>query len=258
MKKIPINGLYLWQFEKLAQENSIKHFVTDRSSNEANAEFTLSFSSSPDRTFIQQNRNLLAVSMGIENSNLYFPSQVHKTRIVQVTKNTPREELLETDALITNETGVCIAVMSADCVPIILFDKKNNAVGAVHSGWRGTVARILEKTLDKMRKTFGTKGEDLYAGIGPSVSQDSYEVGEEVVSEVRRSFGNKNELMIPVGTNKAKLDLWKANELQLMEFGVPASRIEISDLCTVKNNNHFFSARKGDAGRFAAGIMVRQ
>jgi polyphenol oxidase len=257
MKKIPINGLNLWQFEKLAQENSIKHFVTDRSSSEATPEFTLSFSSSPDRTFIQQNRNLLAVAMGVENSNLYFPSQVHKTRIVQIKKNTPREELLETDALITNEPGFCIAVMSADCVPILLYDKRNNAVGAVHSGWRGTVARILEKTLDRMRETFGTKGDDLYAGIGPSVSQDSYEVGEEVVSEVHRSFGNKNELMIPVGINKAKLDLWKANKLQLMEFGVPAARIEISDLCTVKNNNHFFSARKGDAGRFAAGIILR-
>ncbi len=258
MKKIPINGLNLWQFEKLAQENSIQHFVTDRSSNTKDEEFTLSFSSSPDRTFVQRNRNPLAVAMGIESSGLYLPSQVHKTRSVQIKKNTPREELLETDALITNESGLCIAVMSADCVPILLYDKKNNAVGAVHSGWRGTVARILEKTLQQMHQIFGTKGEDMYAGIGPSVSQDSYEVGEEVVSEVQRSFGNKSELMIPVGTNKAKLDLWKANKLQLMEFGVPATQIEISDLCTVKNNNHFFSARKGDAGRFAAGILVRK
>ena len=138
-------------------------------------------------------------------------------------KPQPREELLETDALITNESGLCIAVMSADCVPILLYDKKNNAVGAVHSGWRGTVARILEKTLQQMHQIFGTKGEDIHAGIGPSVSQDSYEVGEEVVSEVQRSFGHKSELMIPVGTNKAKLDLWKANKLQLMEFGVPAT-----------------------------------
>src|SRR5688572_26384933 len=257
MKKLPINGLNLWQFEKLAHENSIQHFVTDRGSNTADEEFTLSFSSSPDRTFIQQNRNLLAVAMGIENASLYFPSQVHKTRIVQVNKNTPREELLETDALITNESGLCIAVMSADCVPILLYDEKNNAVGAVHSGWRGTVARILEKTLQQMHQVFGTKGEDIYAGIGPSVSQDSYEVGEEVVSEVQRTFGHKSELMIHVGTNKAKLDLWKANTLQLVEFGVPATQIEISDLCTVKNNNHFFSARKGDSGRFAAGILVR-
>ena len=257
MKKIPINGLSLWQFEKLAKENSIQHFVTDRSSNASDAEFTLSFSSSPGPRFIEQNRKLLAIAMGIENSSLFFPSQVHKTRIVQVTKSTLREELLETDALITNEPGLCLAVMSADCVPIILYDKKNNAVGAVHSGWRGTVARILEKTLKKMHETFGTKGQDIYAGIGPSVSQDSYEVGEEVVSEVQRSFGNVSDLMIPVGTKKAKLDLWKANKLQLMEFGVAATRNEISDLCTIKNNNHFFSARKGDTGRFAAGIMVR-
>ena len=107
-----------------------------------------------------------------------------------------------------------------------------------------------------MKATFGTRGEDIYAGIGPSVSQDSYEVGEEVVSAVDRSFGTNHELTIPVGSNKAMLDLWKANKLQLMEFGVQPSRIEISDLCTVKNNNHFFSARKGDAGRFAAGILL--
>jgi YfiH family protein len=257
MKKIPLNGLNLWQFETLSREKSIQHFVTDRTSGTPDTEFTLSFSSSPDRAFIQGNRNLLANAMGIENSSLYLPSQVHKTRIVSVDQTTQREELLETDALITNVPGLCIAVMSADCVPILLYDKKNNAVGAVHSGWRGTVARILEKTLQQMRKTFGTKGDDLQAGIGPSVSQDSYEVGEEVVSEFNRSFGDRNELMIPVGTNKAKLDLWKANKLQLMEFGVSPAQIEISDLCTVKNNNHFFSARKGDAGRFAAGIMVR-
>jgi YfiH family protein len=257
MKKLHINGLELWQFESLGQENSIQHFVTDRSSHTVEKEFTLSYSSSPDKTFIQQNRSLLAVAMGIENMHLHFPSQVHKTKIVNVTGSTSKEELLETDALITNMAGTCIAVMSADCVPILLYDRKNNAVGAVHSGWRGTVARILEKTLHKMREVFGTKGEDIHAGIGPSVSQDSYEVGEEVVHEVRQSFGSKHDLMMPIGTNKAKLDLWKANKVQLLEFGVPSARIEISDLCTVKNNNHFFSARKGDTGRFAAGIMLK-
>ena len=256
MKKIPINGLNLWQFEKLAQENSIQHFVTDRSSNTTDEEFTLSFSSSPDRTFVQRNRNLLAVAMGIESSGLYLPSQVHKTRIVRVKKTTPREELLETDALITNESGLCIAVMSADCVPILLYDKKNNAVGAVHSGWRGTVARILEKTLQQMHQVFGTKGEDIYAGIGPSVSQDSYEVGEEVIRKVDNAFGPENGLMISQPENKAKLDLWKANKIQLINFGVKESSIEVSDLCTVKNNDHFFSARRGDSGRFAAGIML--
>jgi len=137
-----------------------------------------------------------------------------------------------------------------------LYDKKNKAIAAVHSGWRGTVARILEKTLLEMKYVFGTKGEDLIAGIGPSVSQESYEVGEEVVNEVHQAFGKDSGLMIAQPDNKAKLDLWHANRLQLLMFGVPSSQIEISDLCTVKNNHHFFSARKGDSGRFAAGIML--
>lgn len=258
MKKKSINGLHLWQFESLAKESSIKHFVTDRSSqaNGNGKEFTLSFSSSPDKEEIRHNRHLLAQAMGIPDAHLYFPSQVHKTRIVQVTSATAREELMETDALITSEKGVCIAVMSADCVPILLYDTKNNVAGAVHSGWRGTVARILEKTLHTMQSTFGTRGEDVIAGIGPSVSQDSYEVGEEVVHEVHHAFGKESGLMIPQANNKAKLDLWKANKSQLLQFGVRESHIEIADLCTVKNNAHFFSARKGDSGRFAAGIML--
>jgi YfiH family protein len=257
MKKTSINGLDLWQFDSLSQEGSIQHFVTDRKSLSRDDEFTLSLSSHPDKTFVQQNRNSLATALGVADSRLYFPAQVHKTRIVRVTVNTTKNELLETDALVTNEHGVGIAVMSADCVPILLYDEKNNAVAAVHSGWRGTVAKILEKTLKEMQHQFGTEGQDLWAGIGPSVSQDSYEVGEEVVREVAQRFGQENDLLIPTIDNKAKLDLWKANKLQLVDFGVSPSRIEISGLCTIKNNNYFFSARKGDTGRFAAGISLK-
>jgi YfiH family protein len=256
MQKAAINGLNLWQFENLKKESAIRHFVTDRYSGLHGKEFTLSFSSTPDKELVKDNRNLLAAAMGIPDKRLFLPSQVHKTRIVQVSRETQKEELMETDALITNEKGICVAVMSADCVPILLYDKKNKAVGAVHSGWRGTVARILEKTLLEMHTRFGTKGEDLVAGIGPSVSQESYEVGEEVVSEVSRAFGKESGLMIPQAGNKAKLDLWKANATQLLEFGVNQNAIEISDLCTVINNTHFFSARKGDSGRFAAGILL--
>ena len=256
MQRRDINGLTLWQFNNLANESSIRHFVTERKSSQGETEFTLSLSSSPDKHLVVGNRHKLASAMGVTESRIFFPSQVHKTRIVNVTEQTKKEELLETDALITAHKGICIAVMSADCVPILLFDRKNHAVGAVHSGWRGTVARILEKTLEQMQTEFGTKGKDLVAGIGPSVCQESYEVGEEVVHEVTQAFGPGSGLMIHKPNNKANLDLWKANKLQLLEFGVEESSIEISDLCTVKNNNYFFSARKGDAGRFAAGIVL--
>jgi YfiH family protein len=256
MQRVKINDLNLWQFENLSHESSIRHFVTDRQTVEDEKEFTLSFSSSPDREEIRHNRRRLALAMGVEEARLVFPSQVHETKIVTVTGNTATEDVMRTDALITNEKGLCIAVMSADCVPILLWDTRNEAVAAVHSGWRGTAARILEKTLHRMHAEFGTTGSDLVAGIGPSVSQASYEVGEEVTEAMHAAFGKESALMIHKENRKANLDLWKANRIQLLEFGVPEATIELADLCTVKNNNYFFSARKGDTGRFAAGIML--
>jgi polyphenol oxidase len=255
MNQLKYEGLNLWQFENLSKVAGVKHFVTERTP-APEKEFTLSYSSSPDREFIQGNRNKLATVLGISPQKLIMPSQVHKTRIVNVSSSTTKDELMETDALITSEKGICIAVMSADCVPILVYDKKNHVCGAIHSGWKGTVAKILEKTLHTMKKEFGTEGKNIIAGIGPSASQQSYEVGEEVVQAVRESFHNATDLLIPLPANKAKLNLWDANKFQLLEFGVPESQIEISDLCTILNNNYFFSARKGDSGRFAAGILL--
>lgn len=251
-----IRQLKLWQFESLAKEPQIKHFVTDRNSCQNGEAFTLSYSSLSDKSIIGQNRALLAAAMGIAEHQLLIPSQVHGTRVARVAHSTPKEALLETDALISNEKGLCIAVLSADCVPILLYDTKNKAVGAIHAGWRGTVAKILEKTLAAMELHFGTRGEALLAGIGPSVSQESYEVGGEVIAAVEQAFGAASGLLLPQPGNKAKLDLWKANTLQLMDFGVAPSSIQVANLCTVKQNQHFFSARKGDSGRFAAGIML--
>ncbi|AHM62281.1 YfiH family protein [Flammeovirgaceae bacterium 311] len=251
-----MNGLRLWQCESLSKEAAVKHFITDRSTAEEGKEFTLSYSSSPDREEIQTNRSRLAAAMGVGEHQLYLPSQVHKTNITRVSSHTEKQELMETDALITNEKGLCIAVLAADCVPILLYDRKNAAVGAVHSGWRGTVAHILKKTLQEMQSAFGTRGTDLLACIGPSVCQESYEVGPEVVQEVEKAFGAHSDLLNPQAGQKARLDLWMANKMQLQEFGVKDSAIEITNLCTVKNNQHFFSARKGDSGRFAAGIML--
>lgn len=256
MNRTLVNNLHLWQFGNLARENAIDHFVTDRSSLNG-PEFTMSLSSTPDRDLVTSNRKYVAEAMNVPEDRLYLPSQVHGTRIVNVDSDIKREMLMETDALICNQTGICIAVMSADCVPILLLDKDNGAVAAVHSGWRGTVARIVERTLYEMQGLFGTKGENIVAGIGPSVSQEYYDVGEEVIEAVGRSFDKKDPLLVRQANGKARLDLWMANKIQLTEFGVPAGQIEISNLCTVKHNNYFFSARKGDRGRFAAGIVLR-
>ena len=256
MKKIKEQGIDLWQFDNFSHEPAVKHFITTRSIASTEKEFTLSYSSSPDKEEIRNNRAVLASLFQIPEGRLYFPIQVHQTRVLKVTSQTQSDALGETDALITNEKNICLAVMSADCVPILLYDKKNRAIGAVHSGWRGTTGKILEKTLTEMNRLFGTTGENVIAGIGPSVCQDSYEVGSEVIEEVSRAFGKDTRLMIAKPNNKANLDLWLANKIQLNAFGVPDHQIEVSNLCTVKNNNYFFSARKGDSGRFAATIML--
>jgi YfiH family protein len=256
MERITSNGLSLWQFEQLAKYPEVRHFVTDRRSDGDETPFTLSYSSHPDRAFIDANRLKLAGAIGVAANRLFFPSQVHETRIVTVTVETQKEDLMKTDALITNEKGICIAVMSADCVPVLLYDRLTKSVAAVHAGWRGTVASIVSKTIQEMITQFGTKPEDIVAAIGPSICQESYEVGAEVLEEVRRVFGTPEKLIVKTLPGKGKLDLWQANKIQLLNAGVSEHNIEIGGLCTSKNNDHFFSARKGDKGRFAAGIVL--
>lgn len=256
MKRVEVNGFWLWQFDHLAAEKSINHFVTDRASAKTEDGFTLSFSSHPDREFIHLNRRRLANAIGVLPQRLFLPSQVHGDRIVRVTSETTTADLMETDALVTSEKGVCVAVMSADCVPILLYDPVKSVVAAVHSGWRGTVQKILSKTIIYLEEHYNSQPRDLLAGIGPSVCQESYEVGEEVIEQFASNFTNASRLMIPTMQGKAKLDLWEANRIQLVESGVEQKNIRVANLCTVIQNEWFFSARKGDKGRFAAGIVL--
>lgn len=254
-EKKNIRDLKLWQFTSLSEQKNVNHFVSDRKSFD-DADFNLSYSTSPDPNLVKVNRERVAKAMGLTFDQLYIPRQVHKDHILKVDGTTTSDALEETDALITNDTNVCIAVMSADCVPILLLDEKNHAVGAVHSGWKGTVAHILTKTLGTMQQEFGTNGADVVAAIGPSVCQASYEVGHEVVEAVRKSFSKSDVLLQLQDNGKAKLDLWQANYVQLIDFGVMPENIEVANICTVIHNQHFFSARKGDSGRFAAGIRL--
>ena len=257
MRRVEFDGFWLWQFDHLATEKGINHFVTDRASSKTEDGFTLSFSSHPDREYIRLNRLRLANAIGVLPQRLFLPSQVHGDRILRVTSETTTADLMETDALVTSEKGVCIAVMSADCVPTLLYDPVKSVVAAVHSGWRGTVQKILSKTIAYLREHYDSQPDDILAGIGPSVCQESYEVGGEVIAQVVTNFANASKLMIPTAPDKAKLDLWEANRIQLIDSGLAADNVRVANLCTVIHNEWFFSARKGDKGRFAAGIVLR-
>jgi YfiH family protein len=149
--------------------------------------------------------------------------------------------------------------MSADCVPVLLYDPVKGAVGAVHAGWKGTVGKIVTATVKAMQEMFGTNPKDLKAGIGPSICPEVYEVGEEVIEAAVKAFGTKEGLITHEnGQGKGYFNLWEANRIQLLSMGVPADAIEVAGICTYRQSHQFFSARKSGnrAGRFAAGIML--
>ncbi len=254
--------LPLWQFENLSRFAGIRHYVSGRDGGVSTGElgtFNLGLKAGDDPDHVRENRRRLAQALGVGVSRLVFPSQTHSTNVKRVSPETHAGELADTDALITNTPGLCINVMSADCVPVLLFDPVHLAVGAVHAGWRGTVGKILTHTVKAMQREFDTRTTDLVAGIGPSICAEVYEVGEEVLNAVENAFGNTEGLIrnrTPEG--KGFVDLWEANRRQLLWLGVPAASIEVSGICTFRHADQFFSARKSknQAGRFAAGIVT--
>ena len=138
-------------------------------------------------TAIQKNRAALCELLGIDDSRLLMPHQVHQTKVAVIDEaylkrpHTDCLQLLEgVDALMTDVRGVCIGVSTADCIPVLLYDEEHHAVCAVHAGWRGTVKRIVQQAVLRMADTYGTRPASLVAQIGPGISLDSFEVGDEV------------------------------------------------------------------------------
>jgi hypothetical protein len=263
MIKKDFAGLPLWQFKNLNRFTEIKHYVSGREGGVSEGEvgsLNLGLRAEANRENVLENRRRVAEAMGVAPIHLVFPSQTHSDHVKLVQAHTLPGELEDTDALICNTPGICISVMSADCVPILLYDPVTRAVAAVHAGWRGTVAKILEHTVRQMQSQFDTQPSDLIAGIGPSICPEVYEVGPEVITAVAEVFGTKENLVSREnGEGKGFLNLWEANRLQLLSLGVRPEAIEVAGICTFTHSDVFFSARKSGnkAGRFAAGILIR-
>jgi len=191
---------------------------------------------------------------------------------------------LSGDALITRTPGLLLAVQTADCVPILLVDGRHHAVAAVHAGWRGTLARLAEKVLGRMRMEFDTRAEDVIATLGPAIGRCCYEVGPEVAQAFAAQFSEAREWfegpfarlavgddpapfpwlsMTPPGHQepapRVRLDLSAANRRQLETAGVPAAQILSSALCTSCRSDLFFSHRRerGRTGRMMAVVGIR-
>lgn len=265
MQKINLNKIDIYRFDIFNGHNNILHFITTRNP-DRKKDFNICLWSSDEIVSVIENRRILASELGLQIHNFVFQQQKHTNNISTVVHSDSgkgsvdyQTALLDNDAMITNEEGICLVVIGGDCVPVLFYDPVKKVVGAAHSGWRGTAKRIAEQTILKMKNEFGCNPADIKAGIGPSIGPDVYEVDNLVLEAFSKTYKNTSEIFKPLPNDgKYLLDLWKANKIQLIEAGVEYKNIEISEICTFSNNHEFFSARKGDNGRFGCGIMLRK
>lgn len=244
----------------------------------------LGFTKQDSKAAVERNRLEFLRSLGVNGRRgwpLVTLRQVHSDIIHPVSRSFDRP--LVGDGLITATPGLLLAVQTADCLPVILVDRKQRVVGVFHAGWRGTVKRIVEKGVGEMRRCFDSQPRDLEAAIGPGVHNCCYTVGEEVREIFASQFAYAAELFHEVkesdpvrerypllfltarapGHSKLPvnifLDLVKANRRQLLDAGVPAKQIEASPRCTSCHNDLLFSyrAEKGITGRLMGVAGVR-
>lgn len=209
-----------------------------------------------DAVHVAQNKELLCSLLPQQPVALVVPRQTHSTNVKVVSSLPDLDNLEEVDALVTHLPGFCLCVSTADCIPVLLYDKEKQLVAAVHAGWRGTVGRIVENTLQVMKNVYNSDGMDIIACIGPGISLDSFEVGDEVY----QAFEDAGFDMPRISRkeNKWHIDLWEANRLQLLECGVCEENIEVAGVCTFQSYDMFFSARRMGihSGRILSGIML--
>ena len=201
-------------------------------------------------------------STGIDR--IIMPHQVHETKVAMVdetfmalSEDDKQAALEGVDALMTNLSEVCIGVSTADCIPVLLYDKEKHAVCAIHAGWRGTVKRIVEKAVKAMTNAYGTQPQQLIAQIGPGIHLDSFEVGDEVYD----AFDQAGFDMPAISVKKEKwhIDLPECNRLQLVASGLLPQNIKVSPVCTFQQSADYFSARwlGINSGRIFTGIIIR-
>lgn len=217
---------------------------------------------------VQQNRELLCQFLGLPFSHLLMPHQTHHDKVCKIDESflslsqSEREQRLEgIDALMTDLPDVCVSVSTADCIPVLLYDDVHHAVAAVHAGWRGTVSSIVRKTVERMEEVYHTDVNDVKAVIGPGISLDAFEVGDEVYDAFQSAGFPMMQIakryVLSEEKTKWHIDLWEANRWELLQSGVPFSHIHLSGICTYSHNDRFFSARRAGihSGRILNGIM---
>lgn len=267
---ISINNNKMLGFELLNSFPGICHFVTTRKGGCSKGNYA-SLNCSPysgdDLANVKENQQRLYADLAVKNFEWVVPFQTHGSRIgminsvyQQANANVRQSMLDGIDALITHLPDFCLCISTADCIPVLIYDSVNKVIAAVHAGWRGTVTGIVSGTIRALEEKYGTHAADLVVGIGPGISMECFEVGEEVYETFTASGADMDKISYKDQiTGKWHIDLPKANYLQLIAKGVKQKNIEMAGICTYKNVEQFFSARRLGihSGRIWSGIMLK-
>lgn len=243
-----MEGVPLLTYPLLEKTEFVTHGFTTRMGGVSEgycSTMNISTTRGDDPKAIEENQRRLARALGVRVEDFTYTHQTHTTNVAVVREEDRGKRFMETDGMVTDVPGICLVTFYADCVPLYFVDPVHRAIGLSHSGWRGTVKRMGQITLERMKEAYGTKPEDIFAAIGPSICQDCYEVSGDVIEEFRKNFSEFvwSQLFYEKENGKYQLNLWRANQIVLTEAGVEAQNIAVTNLCTHCNPEILFSHR---------------
>jgi len=262
VRRINGRGPVYYQFEQWAGHNRLTHGIFTRLGGVSQPPWdslNLGGTVGDDAQAVRENHRRMYAALGLDGTRACTVWQVHSADTVIANGPVPdRRWLARADGMVTDRCGVPLTMRFADCTPILLYDPARHVIGIAHAGWRGTILGAGVSTLQTMIEAFGTRPQDVQAGIGPSIGPDRYQVGDEVVEAVRKAFGTTEGLVRRAGDGSVTLDLWAANRLALERAGV--TQIEVAGLCTATHTDEFYShrAEAGRTGRFGAVIALNE
>jgi YfiH family protein len=235
------------QFERLREQADLRHACSTRPAD-------MSVRCDARRAERAARRRQMAADLGLDADRVYYCVQIHDTSLALIDGSQPAAALNETDAVITSEPGVALLTFSADCPLVLAYDPVRGAVGMTHASWRCTVAGATRRLIEALRRHFGCDPKDMLAGVGPAAGPCCYEVQRDVY-EAAAELAARDELF-EERDGRLHFDLPKANRAQLLEAGVPPQNVELAEICTLCNNDVFYSYRREGAGCGHFGLMA--
>ncbi len=264
------NGVVWLEAPALAGQDWLVHAFSTRIGGVSTGELSsmnMSFARESNKDNVRENYRRILEAVGIDEKGMVLTHQTHTNRIRKVTSEDAGKGLLrerdytDVDGLITNVPGLTLAVFMSDCVPVMAVDPEHHAIGAAHSGWRGTVTGIGSRLIQKMHAEYGSNPDRIICIIGPSICQECYEVTEDVIDAFKDAYDEQTwpALFYQTDETHYQLNLWEACRQNFLTAGVSTDHITVTDICTRCNPDLLYSHRRqhGKQGNLAGFLGIR-